>query len=152
MALADRASARLFCVIACMSGIALTPSSDASAHAEIHTTKGTSDDDLLTGTSGRDRILGLGGGDYIYSHGKSDFVGGGPGSDFIRPAGGADVVHGGRGPDRIEVFRDRKRDVIDCGKGHDVFVWINHGEKRDHVRRCEEVFVEIHGRTVQLAR
>jgi virginiamycin B lyase len=81
--------------------------------------------DLLYGGSGNDRLFGGSGNDRLY---------GGPGNDRINPGPGRDHVFAGPGNDRI-FSRDGRRDVIDCGPGHDIAIV----DRIDRTRRCETV-------------
>jgi len=79
----------------------------------------------IYGSRKSERLRGTGGGDLILGRG---------GKDRIRPRGGADCVYGGRGADRIKARRGG-RDVIRCGRGHDVA----YVDRRDKTKGCERV-------------
>lgn len=81
--------------------------------------------DLVCAGAGNDRIFGGQGNDRIF---------GGPGNDRITPGPGRDHVDAGGGNDRV-FARDGRRDVIDCGPGHDVAIV----DAVDRTRRCEIV-------------
>jgi Ca2+-binding RTX toxin-like protein len=70
---------------------------------------GANGNDRLTGGSGRDKLIGLRGNDRLNGNAGNDRVGGGAGKDVIR---------GAAGKDRLSA-RDRRRDVVDGGKGRD---------------------------------
>ena len=78
--------------------------------------EGTAGNDLLRGTPYLDFIRGFGGDDVI--------VGG----------AGGDHISAGTGDDRVEA-RDGYRDVIDCGRGHDVA----QVDRLDVLHGCETV-------------
>jgi dipeptidyl aminopeptidase/acylaminoacyl peptidase len=115
------------------------------------TVRGTSRADLLTGSSrpdvvyagaGADVLRGGRGADLLDGEGGPDRLAGGPGDDSLaggasadRLAGnaGSDRIFGGAGSDRIDA-RDRRRDVVDCGRGQDQVT----ADYRDRIRRnCE---------------
>ena len=79
----------------------------------------------IYGSRKSERLRGTGDGDLILARG---------GKDRIRPRGGADCVFAGRGADRIKARRGG-RDVIRCGRGHDVA----YVDRRDKVKGCERV-------------
>jgi subtilase family protein/hemolysin type calcium-binding protein len=81
--------------------------------------------DRMRGTVAGDRLLGFGGQDQLRGLGGADCLNGGRGRD--RLAGGA-------GKDTIQA-RDGKRDVVDCGPGHDLAIV----DRVDAVRGCETV-------------
>ncbi len=81
--------------------------------------------DLVCAGAGNDRIFGGPGNDRIF---------GGPGNDRITPGPGRDHIDAGAGNDRV-FSRDGRRDVIDCGPGHDVAIV----DAIDRTRRCEVV-------------
>jgi Ca2+-binding RTX toxin-like protein len=70
---------------------------------------GANGNDRLTGGSGGDKLMGLRGNDKLNGNAGNDRVGGGAGKDVIR---------GAAGKDRLSA-RDRRRDVVDGGKGRD---------------------------------
>jgi Ca2+-binding RTX toxin-like protein len=70
---------------------------------------GANGNDRLTGGSGADKLIGLRGNDNVNGNTGNDRVGGGAGKDVIR---------GAAGKDRLSA-RDRRRDVVDGGKGRD---------------------------------
>lgn len=73
---------------------------------------GTARADDLHGTPGPDRILGLAGNDRACGHAGPDEIVGGK---------GADPVFGGAGNDTLQA-RDKTRDFLSCGSGHDLAV------------------------------
>ena len=123
--------------------------------------RGTSGDDALAGTSAGDRLLGLAGDDGLTGLAGNDCLDGGSGGDFLSGGPGNDTLTGGTGDDRlsgaagndsINVGRgvnvvlagagndkvnakNRKRDVIDCGKGRDTVT----ADRADRLRGCETV-------------
>jgi streptogramin lyase len=90
--------------------------------------------DLVCGGAGRDRLLGGPGRDRLLGSSGRDRLVGGRGNDRLNPGSGRDHVHAGAGKDRI-FSRDSRRDVIDCGPGHDLAI-VN---GTDRTRRCETV-------------
>lgn len=79
----------------------------------------------IYGSRKSERLRGTRDGDLILARG---------GKDRIRPRGGTDCVFAGRGADRIKARRGG-RDVIRCGRGHDVA----YVDRRDKVKGCERV-------------
>jgi hypothetical protein len=90
--------------------------------------------DLVCAGPGHDRVVGDRGNDRLFGGPGNDIVFGGPGNDRIDPGPGRDHVFAGAGNDRI-VARDRRRDVIDCGFGHDTAIV----DRIDRTRHCENV-------------
>jgi Ca2+-binding RTX toxin-like protein len=90
--------------------------------------------DRLFGGAGNDTVLGGRGNDRLFGAPGNDVIFGGPGNDRIDPGSGRDHVSAGPGNDRV-LARDRQRDVIDCGPGHDVAIV----DRVDVTRRCEVV-------------
>jgi Ca2+-binding RTX toxin-like protein len=83
--------------------------------------------DRLGGGAGNDRIGGGAGRDRVSGSAGADRLGGGSGKDALRGARGNDRLTAGKGRDRILAgpgrdrisARDRRRDVVDGGKGRD---------------------------------
>jgi Ca2+-binding RTX toxin-like protein len=124
--------------------------------------RGTRSGDRILGFRGRDRIFGFGGQDCLDGGRGNDRVAGhkghdvlrgrrgadrlfaGPGRDIVRGGLGRDRVRGGAGRDRllggagidIVFARDRRRDVVKCGKGRRDRAVV---DRRDRVRGCEVV-------------
>jgi virginiamycin B lyase len=90
--------------------------------------------DRLVGGPGNDRLVGGSGNDRLFGGPGNDILFGGAGNDRITPGPGRDRVFAGAGNDRI-FSRDSRRDVIDCGPGHDVAIV----DRIDRTRRCETV-------------
>jgi Ca2+-binding RTX toxin-like protein len=88
---------------------------------------GASGSDRVSGGSARDKLIGLRGADRLNGKAGNDLVGGGAGRDRVSGAAGADRLSGGGARDRILggagkdriAARDRRRDVVDGGKGRD---------------------------------
>ncbi len=95
---------------------------------------GQAGNDTLLGGPGRDLLRGGPGNDRLSGGLGNDHIFGGPGDDRITPGRGRDHVDAGPGNDRI-FSRDSQRDVIDCGRGHDVALV----DRIDRTRRCETV-------------
>jgi hypothetical protein len=90
--------------------------------------------DLLRGGTGNDRLSGDAGNDRLAGDSGNDRVSGGLGNDRVNPGAGRDRVAAGPGDDGIFSL-DSRRDVIDCGRGHDVAIV----DAVDRTRRCETV-------------
>jgi hypothetical protein len=123
--------------------------------------RGDGSSEILTGDRGRDVICGRGGNDRLRGKGGKDIVIGGPGHDrldggrgadklsggsgrdVVRGRSGRDRLRGGRGRDRLSgnggrdrlEARDRSRDIVKGGPGHDVA----RVDRRDRRRGIEEV-------------
>lgn len=113
---------------------------------------GTRRADRLVGTSLDDELIGRGGNDTLIGNRGNDLLDGGTGRDKLRGNAGDDTLTGGRGNDILDggpghdVLRggagndqlravDGKRDVVDCGSGHDRATI----DRRDKVKHCEKV-------------
>ncbi len=90
--------------------------------------------DVLSGGSGNDRISGGSGNDRISGGSGNDTISGGSGNDRISGGGGRNKINAGSGNDTINV-RNRRRDVVNCGKGRDRVV----ADRSDRLRGCELV-------------
>jgi Ca2+-binding RTX toxin-like protein len=91
-------------------------------------------DDEIRGTGSGDRLFGGSGRDVIHALAGSDVIGGGLGNDrlFLQP--GQDTVYASRGDDRI-FSDDGRRDVVNCGAGHDTV----DADGADQLRLCDTV-------------
>lgn len=92
--------------------------------------------DCLAGQAGRDKIAGGRGRDTLKGGKRRDKLFGGRGADMLVGGPGKDVLSGGRGRDLI-ASRDRKRDLVRCGKGKDVALV----DRKDVTSGCEKVRV-----------
>lgn len=108
-----------------------------------NTKRGTSADDALPGTDKGDKLLGLGGddglvglkGDDCLDGGSGDdFLSGGPGKDKLTGGKGSNTISGGTGNDTVKA-KNRKRDVVNCGKGKDTVT----ADRVDKLKGCEKV-------------
>ena len=90
--------------------------------------------DVVCAGAGNDRVLGGRGNDRLFAGPGNDVIFGGPGNDRINPGPGRDRVFAGPGNDHV-FARDRQRDVINCGPGHDVAIV----DPMDITRHCEQV-------------
>ena len=91
-------------------------------------------------TSDRPRVEGGPGDDLVVTHLPADVsadtgndtVIGSRGDDTLSGGAGADIIRGGRGNDTIQAT-DRRRDIVDCGRGRDRLA----ADRRDVRRGCE---------------
>jgi len=102
---------------------------------------GTSRGDRIKGRRGRDLILGKGGKDCLSGGAAKDRIAGGSGRDKLIGGPKKDRLESGDGADRI-LARDRRRDVVRCGKGKDRAVV----DRIDRVSGCEKVRRKGRGR------
>lgn len=103
------------------------------------TISGTLYKDFIFGNDGNDTLYGLQGPDLLRGERGNDILDGGPGDDILIGGPGRDMYTGGDGHDQVIVeggpsristgrgddivrARNRKRDAISCGPGHDVVV------------------------------
>jgi len=93
-----------------------------------------------------DVISARGGGGFIGPYTKpilafgfpgDDLLSGGPKRDYLRGGPGHDTLKGDGGRDFLAA-RDHTRDLVRCGRGHD----LAKVDRIDQVRRCEDVFME----------
>lgn len=96
--------------------------------------EGTDTAETLTGTADGDRIKGAGGADMLVGLDKADCLRGGDQRDVLEGGDGSDRLIGSQAGDRM-LARDGARDVVRCGRGHDVAVL----DRRDRFKGCEEV-------------
>jgi Ca2+-binding RTX toxin-like protein len=96
-------------------------------------------DDRLIGGPGIDALLEDGNGNDVLRGGGNKTSHGFFSKEFLRPAGGADRVFGGPGPDIVALDNDGRRDVIDCGSGHDVVGYSKRIDRRDVITGCEKI-------------
>jgi Ca2+-binding RTX toxin-like protein len=87
---------------------------------------GGNGNDRLSGGAGIDKLIGLRGKDRLYGERGNDRVGGGAGKDVMR---------GGPGTDRLAA-RDRRRDLVDGGRGRDR-AKADRKRRADRLRRVE---------------
>ena len=102
-----------------------TPAKRTPSVVKGITRRGTSRSDVLRGTVRGDDLRGEGGDDTLIGLAGADYLVGGPGRDTIRAGDGNDVI----------LARDGRRDVIDCGRGHDTVT----ADRFDVVRSSCEV-------------
>ena len=113
---------------------------------------GNRGDDDIDGGDGRDRVFGAQGRDDVTGGAGKDTVAAGPGSDrvfggpgddrmfgeggrdFLVADGGHDFVDAGNGDDVVHA-RNRRRDVVLCGKGDDIV----RADRVDSLNGCETV-------------
>lgn len=104
---------------------------------------GTTGGDRISGGRGNDRISGLGGADCLSGGAGNDRISGGAGNDTISGGAGKDTISGGGGRNKISAGSgndtinvvNRKRDIVNCGKGRDRV----RADRRDVLRGCERV-------------
>ncbi len=96
-------------------------------------------DDTLIGGPGVDALLEDGNGNDVLRGGSNKTVDAFFSTEFLRPAGGADKVFGGPGPDDVALENDGRRDVISCGRGHDVVSYSKRLDRRDVITGCETI-------------
>jgi len=96
--------------------------------------RGGTGNDGLSGGAGNDHLSGASGNDRLSGGSGNDRLSGGSDNDRLNPGAGRDRVAAGPGNDRI-FSRDSRRDLIDCGRGHDVAII----DAVDRTRRCETI-------------
>jgi len=74
--------------------------------------------DIIDGANGKDRLSGGSGGDKVIGLRGNDKLNGNAGNDRLGGGAGKDVIRGAAGKDRLSA-RDRRRDVVDGGRGRD---------------------------------
>jgi hypothetical protein len=74
--------------------------------------------DTILGGAGADRLTGGSGNDVLRGESGDDRIDGGSGNDAVVGGPGRNQLAGGSGNDRISA-RNRRRDVIRCGRGRD---------------------------------
>ena len=115
------------------------------------TCHGRGGDDVLEGVGGIDRLSGDSGDDELFGRKGADLMFGGAGNDLLEGGQGADGLSGGSGNDTLNggYGRDRlsggpgndtlnagwgeRGEIVDCGRGHDVFIY----GPGDVARNCE---------------
>jgi len=112
------------------------PVADQTRCAAQNTVNGSASDDELIGGPFGDSLNGLAGNDLLVGAEGDDCLRGQRGNDRLRGGSGTDLLKGGGGNDRIK-SRDKRRDVVRCGKGDDTAVV----DRRDRDRGCEKVLV-----------
>jgi Ca2+-binding RTX toxin-like protein len=95
--------------------------------------------DTLVGGPGIDALLEDGNGNDVLRGGPNKTSNGFFSKEFLSPAGGADKVFGGPGPDIVALTNDGRRDVIDCGSGHDVVGYSKKIDRKDVISNCEKI-------------
>lgn len=107
----------------------------------------------LFGGDGADRLTLVGGGgaeggagdDLLVGTAGDDSLAGGTGRDLLRGLAGEDILEGGTGLDRlfagagddVLLSRDRRRDVVDGGRGQDIARADRHDTVRSATRRTD---------------
>lgn len=116
--------------------VAPTPKTPSTPKTIVPTTKtGNARANTLRGSARPDTLRGLGGNDRLYGLAGNDRLFGGSGNDRLFGGTGRDLLDGGTGNDVISA-RDRARDTIRCGRGHDTVT----ADRIDAVARdCERV-------------
>ena len=85
-------------------------------------------DDKIRGFAGNDRLTGGGGRDRLAGGSGDDRLTGGAGADVLASGGAHDRISAGGGNDRIYA-RDNSRDTVRCGRGDDVVVSADAGDR-----------------------
>ena len=94
--------------------------------------------DQGNGQAGNDTIFGGDGVDRLEDGGGRDEMHGGRSGDLlILVPGGPDRSFGGFGHDKFIVETDSHPDLVACGPGNDLVVWISRHEGLDRTRACE---------------
>jgi Ca2+-binding RTX toxin-like protein len=96
----------------------------------------------MVGGRGEDTVRGAAGPDFIDDYKGADVLYGGIGRDRLQSVEGRNRLIAGPGNDRLYVLDDRRRDVLNCGEGHDRVRFYDYRDRSDRLVGCERIGIE----------